>query len=151
MPLTFSNFQQDGTPADNDFIVGYTSATPGGERAWSIPTIRKAITGQTTIAPIQVQVAASIQRATGARYTPGLWYNVRSVTNDSSERVTINFTNPLGSANYCVLANPVGGTDEALHREVRPEAKFFDRVTLYTDRGNKSVKVEPAFDVIVVQ
>lgn len=151
MPKQFSQFQANGVPNLGDFLVGYTNTNANGERRWSIDTIRKAIIGQTTAAPIQVQVAATVNRQDGTRRTPGLWYNVRSVTTDSAARKTINFTNPLPSNNYCVIANPVFGSDDACHYETRPVLKAADRVTIYHVNSTVNLGKEPAFDFIIVQ
>ena len=147
--INMIQFEGSTTVGDNDFVVGYRTNAAGGERRWTISTLRNAMIGQTKVSPYQIQVAATVDRATGARYTPGLWYNVRSVTNDSTRRKTINFTTPLPNLQYVVIANPVGGrTDAQLHYEVRPVNKALDKVTVY--HVNESyLDREPAFDLVI--
>jgi len=142
-------FQVSGTANDGDFVVGFRNTSAGGERRWTISALRQSMLGQTTLSPFQIQVAATVDRKDGSRYSPGLWYNVRSVTNDSTTRKTINFTTPLPNTNYSVQANPVGaGTNRPLHYECRPVNKATDRVTVY-HVNNANLNIEPAFDLVI--
>ena len=45
MPSTLANFTSAAVAAPDDFIVGYDTATLGGERRWSVSTIANAVTG----------------------------------------------------------------------------------------------------------
>lgn len=49
MSVNFSNFTSGATPSDTDQVVGYTSASTGGERRWTVAKMREAlITGAAT-------------------------------------------------------------------------------------------------------
>lgn len=53
MPVKFNNFKAD-KPAKYDYVVGYNTASPGGERRWTIQQIAESLAGaRTQDAPIQ--------------------------------------------------------------------------------------------------
>jgi len=148
----FNDFSTDTQIATTDILVGYGSTQSGTDEArWTFENLSKAIIGQAPLSPIQVQVAASVNRANGARYNNGAWYNVRSVTDDSTSRKTINFTTPLPSNNYICLANPIGGSsDTQLNYEAKPVEKYSDRVTIFHVTEHWLDR-EPAFDFLILQ
>lgn len=148
----FNDFSADTQIATTDIIVGYGSTSAGTDEArWTFESLSKAVIGQAPLSPIQVQVAATVNRANGARYNNGAWFNVRSVTDDSAARKTINFTTPLPSNNYVCLANPLGGTSDAqLHYEAKPIVKSADKVTIYHVTEHWLDR-EPAFDFVILQ
>jgi len=149
----FNEFTAEPTALDTDVLVGYGATSAGNpqEARWTFASLKQAVLGQTTPSPIQVQVAASVNRADGSRYQGGAWYNVRSVTDDSNARKTINFQTPLPSADYIVISNPLGGkTDSQLNYEAKPVVKARDKVTIYHVTEHWLDR-EPAFDVLVLQ
>lgn len=159
MPANFNNFTTGTSIGNNDHVVGFSAASAGGERKWTLATLRAAITAglpTTAPSPVQVRVAASVNRATGAQYG-GLWFNVRSVTDQSAPRdgknKTINFNTPLPNANYLVFVNSLGGNAKpttALNYETRAWGKAADRVNVF--HTNESyLDREPAFDVVIFQ
>ena len=46
MPVKLNNFQDGGTPSGSEFIVGYSTASAGGERRWSLNSIRNWVSSQ---------------------------------------------------------------------------------------------------------
>ena len=43
MPVNFSNFAEGSPPAETDQVVGYSIAASGGERRWTLPSLRSSL------------------------------------------------------------------------------------------------------------
>lgn len=77
MPVKFNQFNT-GPLNMSDHLVGYTSATPGGERRWTVQQIADAVAGiQSKGAPIQVkQVIKRDVSTVAGTPNPGIWQDV---------------------------------------------------------------------------
>lgn len=160
MPATFNNFTTGSSAQTTDYLVGFTSAAAGGERKWTLATLKSAIlAGVSTggsASPVQVRVAATIDRSgrnVSSAYLPGMWYNVRSITDVGTYSKTVNFQTPLPNANYLVFCNAVGTNVKpttALNYETRAWGKAYDRINVF-HQNESYLDREASFDIIVLQ